>query len=287
MYRLRVPATTANLGPGFDTIGMALSLYNFFDFFESEEEKDFEDDNMIYLAAKIIYDSLDKDISKFRFKVEGDVPRSRGLGSSATCIIGGLLGANYLLGQPYSNDEILAFATRMEGHPDNVAPALLGSCIFSFMEEGKVHYHRLNGLESIQCFVAIPDFVVETSLARAALPEHLSYEEAVHNISRMPFLVEGLRTSNLDMILLGTKDKLHEPYRKKLIDGYETMRNIEDAFKGRLLISGAGPTLLFLTDSRYSQENIKESWEELAKKTGHQWEILPLNIDEKGALLIQ
>lgn len=286
MIKVRVPGTTANLGPGFDTIGMALSLYNEFTFYESEEARDFEEDNMIYLAAKMVYDHCKKDISRFRFKVEGEVPRSRGLGSSATCIVGGLVGANMLLGQPLKEDDIIAMATQMEGHPDNVAPALFGGCIFSTMDEGRVVYHRLSGLEGLKCYVAIPDFILETSLAREALPDSLSYEDAVFNISRMPFLLEGIRQSDIDLILIGTKDRLHEPYRRKLIHGYETMRNIEDRFKGRLLISGAGPTLLFLTQASQEEEEVLVAWTKLSKETDHKWEILPLDIDEKGAICL-
>lgn len=284
MVRVRVPATTANLGPGFDTIGMALNLYNDFIFYESHEPRDFDEKNMIYLAAKMVYDYCKKDISTLRFRVEGKVPRSRGLGSSATCIVGGLVGANALLGQPLTEDEIISMATQMEGHPDNVAPALFGGCIFSAMDEGRVVYHRLSGLEKLKCYVAIPDFVLETSLARAALPDSVSYEDAVFNISRMAFLLEGIRQSDIDLILFGTKDRLHEPYRRKLIQGYDTMKKIEDAFKGRLLISGAGPTLLFLTQSSEEEEEVIGKWKDLSQETGRNWEILPLDIDENGAV---
>lgn len=286
MVRVRVPATTANLGPGFDSVGMALSLYNTFEIYESDEKPDFDEDNLIYKASKYIYEKKNIDYQNLRIRVEGDVPRSRGLGSSATCIIGGLVGANELLGRPFSTDDILNFATEIEGHPDNVAPALLGSCIFSIMKGDRVIYHRLSGLNEIQSYAAIPEFPLETALARSVLPEKVPFVDAINNLSRMPFLLEGLRTSNLDMILEGTIDRLHEPYRKELIHGYEIMKDIEKRVKGRMLISGAGPTLLFITDRTRPSSEVIDEWYEIAKKTGYIWNILELDIDETGAQIL-
>ncbi|MCD1146841.1 homoserine kinase [Peptoniphilus sp. KCTC 25270] len=282
MVRIKVPGTTANLGPAFDTAGMAFEIYNYFDFYESDEPKNFEEDNLIYISAKKVYDYLGKDISSMNFKVEGEVPQSRGLGSSATCIVGGIVGANLLLGNLLSQQEILNLATELEGHPDNVAPALLGGCVFSTMDGENVLYQRIEGMENLTCFLAIPDFPLETRLAREALPDSLTYKETVSNISQIAFLINGLRESNLDDFLVGTKDNIHEPYRKELIHGFDQMKKIEEEYKGRMLISGAGPTLLFVTDGQVDQEELIKKWEEIAEKTGEKWKILSAPIDHEG-----
>lgn len=286
MVRVKVPATSANLGPGFDTLGIAVNIYNIFDFYESDEKKDFDDDNLIYLGAKKIYDILGEDSGRLRFKVDSSVPRSRGLGSSSTCIVGGMVGANELLGSPLSRQDILNLATEMEGHPDNVAPALLGGCVFSVMEDGRVNSHKIDGLENLRLIVAIPDFHLKTSLARAALPEKIAYKDIVFNISHMAFLLEGLRESDIDKIIIGCKDRLHEPYRKDLIRGYEIMKKIEDFYKGKLYISGAGPSLIFLTDKSFDIKQIEDKWREISKDLKDSWDIIPLEIDREGTLIL-
>ncbi|MDO5038031.1 MAG: homoserine kinase [Tissierellia bacterium] len=281
MIKIRVPGTTANLGPAFDAGGLALALYNTFSFYEEEGPSPYGEDNLIFTSAKALYDRVGADISSLRFEVEAEVPSSRGLGSSATCIIGGLFGANEVLGRPLDQEELLEMATEIEGHPDNVAPALYGGCVFSLSGEKGVASLKIEGLRDLVSYVAIPDFEVSTAHARAALPESLTYSETVHNIASMPFLMEGLRQSNLDLILLGTQDQIHEPYRKDLIAGYETMKGLEDHFKGRVLISGSGPTLLFITDQK--KEEVERTWEALGQKTGAHWDILCLDIDHEGA----
>ncbi|MDY6065611.1 MAG: homoserine kinase [Finegoldia sp.] len=286
MVKVRVPATSANLGPGFDTIGLAVNIYNTFEFYEADDDRDFEEDNLIYIGAKKIYDLLERDPSRIRFKVESDVPRARGLGSSSTCIVGGMVGANEMLGSPLTKQDILNLATEMEGHPDNVAPALLGGCVFSVMEEGKVLANKLEGLNDLRLVGAIPDFPLKTSLARNALPENLAYKDVVYNLSHLAFLIEGLRDSDIEKILIGCKDRLHEPYRRDLIRGYYTMKSIEESYKGRVFISGAGPTLLFLTDKSVEIDQIVNKWKEISKDLNDDWEIISLEIDHQGTVIL-
>lgn len=281
--KITVPATTANLGSGFDTIGMALDLYNHFTFFQGENVEGHTRDNLIYRAADRFCEQLDQEIEDLAFTVESYVPQTRGLGSSATCIIGGMMGANELLGRPLTEEEILVLATDMEGHPDNVAPALYGGCIFSSMENDQIMLYRVENLNKLMCYVAIPNFEVSTSMARDVLPHSLSYEDAVYNVSRIPFLLKGLHEADVKYLKLGTKDRLHEPYRKKLIHGYDTMKKIEDKILGSMVISGAGPTLLFLTDQSYPEEQVCSIWQEISKDTDYIWDIRALKINETGA----
>lgn len=284
MVRIRVPATTANLGPAFDVAGMALGLYNSFNFYEDQGPSPYDESNLIFYSAKYLYDRLGKDVDPLRIEVDSDVPSSRGLGSSATCIIGGLTGANEVLGRPLSQEDILAMATEIEGHPDNVAPALMGGCVFSTLEGGRVQTLRLEGLEGLMAYVAIPDFELATSLARDALPDSLTYGATVFNMSRIPFLMEGLRTSDIDLVILGSQDQVHQPYRKGLIRGYDTMKKIEERVRGRMVISGAGPSLLLLTDRE--EAGVKKAWEDLGQETGDKWRVLALEIDQEGARVL-
>lgn len=286
MIKIKVPATTANIGPGFDTLGMALGMYNTFYFYESDKEKDFDDDNLIYKSAKIVYDKANADSSRLRFTVESDIPMTRGLGSSSTCVVAGILGANELLNRHLTEEEILELAFEIEGHPDNVVPALVGGCVFATRNGDKIVYHKIDGLEKVRVIAAIPDFPLETSLARSVLPEIVPYEDAISNMRNLSLLLEGLRASDLDLIIAGAKDKLHEPYRYSLIEGYDKMREIEDYFKGKVVISGAGSTLLFITDDKVDSEIISKKWKELSLELGHSWLIKPLEINHDGAKIL-
>jgi homoserine kinase len=284
MIEVKVPATSANLGPGYDCLGLALGLYNKFYFYEDEkEEKTFKEDNLVFQAAKKVYDLKGKDISKLRFKIETHVPIARGMGSSSTCIIGGILGANELINANLSEEEIINLATEIEGHPDNVLPAYLGGCVFSNMEGKKVSYQKIEGLEKVKTYIAIPDFELKTSLSRKVVPKTVSLEDAVTNMRNLFTLLEGLRKSDLDLICRGAVDRLHEPYRYKLIPGYEKIKEIENYFKGRLVISGAGPSLLFITDDSFESKKVLEKLVELSKETDHKRDIRLLPIDTEGA----
>lgn len=282
MIKIDVPATTANVGPGFDCFGMSLGLYNHYEFFESEIGTQ-DKDNLITRSAYYLYDKAGALPEHFDFKLDANIPMSRGLGSSAACIVGGLVGANELLNRPFTDDEILEFATELEGHPDNVAPALLGGCVFSNMEGNKVSTLRLEVHPSIQTYVAIPNFKLSTLEARKVLPEHLSYAEAVFNIGHIPYLMEGLRQGQIDLIKKGAQDKLHQSYRAELIHGYQQMSEIEKKVDGKMLISGAGPTLLFLTDEQVPEGEVIDLWKSISEKTEHEWEILHLPMDQAGA----
>lgn len=191
MIKLRVPATTANMGPGFDVIGLALDLYNTFTF--ALDGGDCDKESMIYEAAKVVFDKAGASMEKFSYRVDADIPIARGLGSSATCIVGGMVGANELLGAPFTQDEILKMASDFEGHPDNVAPALLGGCVISLPAGDGVVYRKINNIDNFATIAAFPDFDLSTAKARAALPKSLSYADTVSNIGHMGFLIHGLK----------------------------------------------------------------------------------------------
>ncbi len=293
-----VPATTANIGPGFDCIGAALSLYNQFEFTENPEaDTDLtitvtgteahritgDRSNLIYQAFTHLYHHLDKTPPKIDINIKLGVPLARGLGSSATAIIGGLVGANALGGEPLSTTEIIKLAIALEGHPDNVVPALLGNCQLSVGEPRNWEICQLPWHSDIIPVVAIPNFELSTEEARAVLPKSLPREDAIYNIARMGLLIRALETGNGQWLRKAMADKLHQPYRQGLIEGYEFVQ--ECALKAGaygMVISGAGPTLLALTSADKIQAvetAMKNAWSQLEIVA----EVRSLSIDTQGA----
>lgn len=267
MITVTVPATTANLGPGFDCLGAALSLSNQFQFQQSpktqitargvDAEKVLTDSrNLAYQAFCYCYDFLDADLPEIQLEIHLGVPLARGLGSSATAIVGGLLGANALLGQPLTTPQLLELAIEMEGHPDNVVPALLGGCQLAATGVGDQGWVTvpLAWHESVVPVLAIPEFELATQTARQVLPPHLSYGDAIFNAAHLALLVQGLASGHSQWLQAGLQDRLHQPYRQALIPGYEQVQNAAlKAGAHGLVISGAGPTLLALTSPQASQ----------------------------------
>lgn len=267
MITVTVPATTANLGPGFDCLGAALSLTNQFHFQLSsatqitarglDADKMFTDErNLAYQAFCYCYDFLDEDLPTIQLDIGLAVPLARGLGSSATAIVGGLLGANALLGNPLTRQQLLDLAIEMEGHPDNVVPALLGGCQLAATGVGEQGWVTipLAWHESIVPVIAIPEFELATKTARQVLPPHLNYGDAIFNAAHLALLIQGLSGGNPQWLQAGLQDRLHQPYRQSLIPGYEQVqRAAVQAGAYGLVISGAGPTLLALTSLQFSQ----------------------------------
>jgi homoserine kinase len=278
-FAVSVPATTSNLGPGFDCIGAALNLYNKFEFAHSEELKIsaaglFADkiaknkNNLIYQSFEQFYDRIGQPKPVIALHVDAQVPLARGLGSSATAIIAGLVGGNLLAGSPLSQLELLNMAIEVEGHPDNVAPAMLGGCqlIASKVSSGW-EFCALPWHEQVAIAVAIPDFELSTSKARQALPKQVSLKDAIFNASHLALLTQALITANPDWLQSALQDKLHQPYRQSLIPGMEAVQAAAIASGAYgLVISGAGPTLLALGEPTKIDaigDAMTEAWQKL------------------------
>ncbi|MDJ0507979.1 MAG: homoserine kinase [Crocosphaera sp.] len=295
---ITVPATTANMGPGFDCIGAALTLYNQFQFTRLEgvdadlkitvagteaHRVSCDRNNLIYQAFAHLYHHLDKKLPNIAINIKLGVPLGRGLGSSATAIVGGLMGANQLIEQPFSIKEIMAMAIDLEGHPDNVVPALLGNCQLSVGKPGNWEICQIPWHCDLVPIVAIPNFELSTEEARTILPKSLPREDAIFNIARMGLLIRALETGNGNWLNQAMRDKLHQPYRQGLIEGYEFVQ--ESALKAGaygMVISGAGPTLLALTSAENIQavENaMKNAWSQLNIVA----DVRSLSIDTDGA----
>lgn len=285
MIDIRVPATSANLGPGFDTTALALSLYNEFSVELSEhlnfinvDEKYANENNLFYKSYKItsnIY-NIDNNIS-INFK-KIDIPICRGLGSSSAMIIAGILACSHLNKLNLSNETILNIATSIEGHPDNVSPCLLGGLTISTVYNDKVISKKIKLSDSIYFTVIIPSYETSTEEARKLLPKDISLSKAIENLSHSLLLVNALENCNLDNLSLYIEDNFHVPYRKSLIKDYDNIKNLcyENGAKG-FTISGSGSTMLVISDcSSFSKKIALEG----------DYKILDLKIDNTGATVI-
>ena len=281
MIKIKTPATTANLGPGFDCLGMALDLYNTF-YFEEALEFSFTgvrdyfkkvENNLLAKAYIAAFDYKKEKIKPVHVSFSCEVPESRGLGSSATCIIGGLLGANHFLENKMTTNEILALATKIEGHPDNVAPCLLGGLVASFMDDG-VNYVKYNPADSIVITALIPDFPLKTEASRKVLPKEISLGDCVYNISRSVNIPYAFEHGDLELLEKCLHDKIHQPYRFPIIDDSLIFLDYARENKLPFVISGAGPTLLLLSKEKPI----------IKVKTKHNWQYLNLKVCKEGSV---
>ncbi|TAG97689.1 MAG: homoserine kinase [Oscillatoriales cyanobacterium] len=322
-----VPATTANLGPGFDCIGAALSLYNRFQFSQlapSATEKlkitvtgqeaakvKTDESNLAYVAFVTLYDRLNQSPPPVAIHIDMQVPLARGLGSSATAIVGGLVGANQLAGAPLSQVEVMQLAIELEGHPDNVVPALLGGCRLAasntppqpplskggLREESPLAPPLSKGGQGggswqicdipwhpdIVAVVAIPDFELSTAEARQVLPSEYSRADAIFNAAHLGLLVRALAAGDRDWLRCALDDKIHQPYRRSLIKGYEAVQQAAlNAGACGMVISGAGPTLLALTDVTNAdavEKGMAAAWGEFGVKA----DVRAIDLDTQGS----
>ena len=299
MTKITVPATTANLGAGFDCIGAALSVYNHFTFNVPEESNQThltitvqgteaqrvstDASNLVYQSFQKFYQHLGKETPPVAINIELGVPLARGLGSSATAIIGGLMGANELAGKPLTQTEIMHLAIAIEGHPDNVVPAFLGNCQLSVANGSNWEICEIPWHQNLVPILAIPDFELSTEAARKVLPSQISYNDAVFNISHLGLLLRGLETNNRNWLQVAMEDKLHQPYRKTLIRGYDEVKDAAiDAGAYGMVISGAGPTLLALADTSQA-ETVATAMTQAWQTEGVTVQTLILNLDRQGA----
>lgn len=277
---VEVPATTANLGPGFDCLGAALELGNRFELRVIEGGGDRFDliiegsegahlrggpDNLIYRSAQRVWKEAGQEPVALEARVQLAVPPARGLGSSATAIVAGLIGANALVGEPLSKEKLLELAIDIEGHPDNVVPSLVGGlCLTARAASNRWRVVRCEWASSVQAVVAIPSIRLSTSEARRAMPRSIPISDAVINLGALTLLLQGLRTGNGDLIADGMHDRIHEPYRWGLIQGGKAVREAAlEAGAWGCVISGAGPTLLALASASVAaavSEAMVEAW---------------------------
>lgn len=288
--RVRVPATSANLGPGFDVAGLALTLYNTFTFELVDEglhivgcpEQFCNESNMTYQAFKEAANHCGLEFNGLRIECSGDVPYTRGLGSSSTCIVAGIVGAFAFLDKAQDRQEILELATKIEGHPDNVAPAIFGGLTVSVMEENNVLTLNIPVKHEYRFVALIPPFTLSTEQSRKVLPQTLPRQDAIKNVSHLALMVASLINGYDEGLKLGFKDRLHQPYRGDLIKGYHEIMDALEKDEKILgcYLSGAGPTLMAVIkeEDKMGVVRLKEELGDLLTD----WQVVKLELDQRG-----
>ena len=275
MVTVTVPATSANVGAGFDSLGLAVSMHNVFTFEESDRIQISSVDgthvpagsnNLVYRSARVVYDQLGIPLKGLRITQRNDIPMARGLGSSSACIVAGIMGANALLGDKLTERQMLTLATAIEGHPDNVAPAILGGAVCSFTPEGGLpRCLRYDVSDRLRFITVIPPYEVHTSEARKVVPQEVPLSSAVWQMGRIAGMTRGLETGDLALIADANDDRLQEPYRRALIPDYDAIRaTCLSGGAGTLWISGSGSTLMAVTDdtivAKFLQVRLREQF---------------------------
>lgn len=284
---VRVPATTANLAAGFDVLGCALTLYNTLSFrlqeglsFSGCDAAYRNPDNLAYQGFACIYEHLGQKTPGVHIDIQAEIPVSRGLGSSAALLAAGAFAANVLSGADLPTDTLIALTTRIEGHPDNLAPAFYGGLTASMQEDGQVYTVRYTPHPSLRFVALSPDFPLSTHAARSVLPASVPFQDAVYNGAHLAVLLRALEEGNMPQITAALRDRLHQPYRISLIDEYEDVGRI--ACKNgcaAVCISGAGPTVLCLTQDPRFAEAMRAEIRGLARR----WQVRDLKVDAQGA----
>lgn len=295
MIQLQVPATSANLGAGFDALGLALQYYNYVSMEESDTIEISSSDgtpvptdekNLIYISAKDLFEVCGRKLSGLKLVQTNQIPMTRGLGSSSACIVAGLVGANTLLGNPLGTDDLVDLAAQIEGHPDNTAPALLGGIVTAVFDGRRVHWVKQEVYTKLRFVAMIPDFELKTEKARACLPSEVSHKDAVYNLSRAALFSASLLTGKFENLRTATHDKLHQPYRMALIPRAREVFDIAYAHGAyAVYISGAGPTLMAIVDEEntYFAGKMRFSLDNAGMKG---WQVHDLRIDNTGCVLL-
>ena len=285
MIKVKIPATSANLGPGFDSFGLALDWYNEVWLAEADVLKitafghgadrlPLDETNVVYRALVRLVQHLGKPMPPVQLRIVNHFPLERGLGSSAAAIVGGLVAANRFFGDTLTQLELLQLAMELEGHPDNVAPALMGGFTIALTDHSKPIVLRLT-MPPLTVVLVIPDRPLETKAAREVLPSTYAREDVIFNLQRASLLVGAVATAQLNLLAIAAQDRLHQPYRAQLLPG------MEDALQAGLeqgayftALSGSGSTLLALCDlksgpvvaqtmvNRLAQHNVNSQWVE-------------------------
>jgi homoserine kinase len=292
--KVTIPATSANLGPGFDSLGLALALRNEVILAEDDAVSvtisgegaarlDMTERNVVVRGARSVFALAGRPFKGIRVSLLNRIPPSRGLGSSAAAWIGGVVGANALLGNPLGRDAVLNEAARLEGHPDNVAAALLGGLTVSCWADGEVVAASLPVPAGIRWVVLIPEVEGTTAEARAVLPETVSRTDAVFNVGRACLLMAALAGGRTDLLARAMEDRLHQPYRRRLFPWMEGVTEAALA-AGALgcVLSGAGPSLLAAVGE--GAERVAAAMETALGRAGIKGVARALDVDTSGTV---
>lgn len=287
---VRVPATSANMGPGFDSLGVALTMYNSFVFsftdsgltFDGCPEEYQNEENFAYVAFCMVAGRAGKTFKGLHISMNTHVPIARGLGSSSTLIVAGAVAANEMLDCGFTRRELLQLCIPLEGHADNLAPALLGGFTASTAEHDMIYTVQYEISDKLRFFALIPDFETKTSDARGVLPKVIPRSDAIYNLSRVAVLIRAFEQGDVNLLSIALGDRLHEPYRRSLIRGFGTVKEaVLRAGSPIFFLSGSGSTCMCISD-----RDIKEAIEREVKHIPNNWQVVPLSVDRNGAMVI-
>lgn len=290
--KLKIPASTSNLGSGFDTFGLALNIYLNVEVsladslkisYSGEGEQDIvlDETNLIFKAAAKIYEKAGAGLPFLSINIENPIPLCRGLGSSGAAIIAGLAGANKLLDDKFSNSELLNFAHEIEGHPENAAASLYGGFTTNCINNGEIISRKIEITNSLKAVLLIPETSISTEDAREVLPVLVAYDEAIFNVQRSALLTHTFLTGDFDSLKTAMQDKLHQPFRKQLLPGYDEFEEIayENGALG-VCISGSGSTLLCFTEDK--ETLLQNHWRALAEEKEIAAQVLVSEVENQG-----
>lgn len=300
--KVKSPASSANLGPCFDCAGIALPLYNIVKTKKTNDGKivviidekgdvrrfEVDEKNIIFQSFKKFHEKTNTEMSGYEVNVETEIPIARGLGSSASVIAGALIGANELNGKPLSEHDLINIAASIEGHPDNTTPALTGGFVVASIEDdGTVLYEKIKWCNDWKISVCIPDYKLLTELARSVLPKEINFKDAVYNIQKSAQLITAITNGNEDIMRSALKDRIHQPYREKLIPGMvdiiEKLREEQNVLG--CVLSGAGPTLAVITKGD-NIDNVKQIVHKIWYDLDIKYQIMTFDPVNQGATVI-
>ncbi|MEF2279973.1 homoserine kinase [Deinococcus sp. YIM 134068] len=296
-FTVRAPASSANLGPGFDSLGLSVPLFTTLRITGQDvtqvvplgaelEGTPADESNYVYRAMLLAAKRVKRELPPARVEIETEVPLARGLGSSAAALVAGIVAGNELLGHPLDDEAVLDVAAREEGHPDNVAPALFGGIVVATLDKLGTHYVRLEPPAHLGVTVLIPDFELSTSKARAVLPKEYSRADAVHALSHAALLAAALSQGRLDLLRHAMQDYIHQIWRAPLVPGLSDI--LEEAHKYGALgaaLSGAGPTVLCFHDTREETGKLHTYLHGVMRKNGLTGRVEDFPIDTGGTVI--
>jgi homoserine kinase len=282
---VRAPATSANLGPGFDCLGLALDLWNEVVAVETDQP---DSENLIVRAARAVYETVEAPFPRVELRCTNRIPFGRGLGSSAAAITCGVLLANRLLGDPLDEAGCLRAAIAIEGHPDNVVPCLLGGVRVATLDDnGEVVQAAVPLGAPLETVVFVPQHTVSTGVARDLLPANVPLPDALFNVSRASLLVAALASGRTDLLGEAMRDRLHQPYRHTLFPaGRQLMQAAVDSGALAACTSGAGPSVLVLCADESTADRVSQAMAEAARAAGIDGEPIRLAVSNRGAHIV-
>ena len=295
MIKIRVPASSANMGAGFDTLGVALGLYNRIEIEEIPEGLEVinknargfipkDKNNLIYRSMLCLFDHVGYKAKGYRIGQNSSIPMTRGLGSSSACIVGGMLAANIISNRQLSYGEIIHLAAKMEGHPDNVGPALYGGFCVSLTDEDKTIIKSTKLKNNIRFAALIPDYFMATRKSRGVLPSEVDFQSAVYNISHASMFQAAMLTGDMKALRIGAQDMLHQRYRKDYVEGMDDIfEKTYSLGSHATYLSGSGPTIMSVLSGEYG--SFRNAMQKYFIDNSLKWRCMILPADNVGAVV--